>query len=56
MHTTTVTTFGPDGTPLDVQTIDLPDLPTAPDLPTLADQVAALNDAVNLLILAALGI
>lgn len=55
MATSTLTTFDADGNQISVESIDVPDAPTAPDLPAIADQVSQLNDAVQMLILNALG-
>lgn len=54
MSTSTVTTFGPDGQQLGVETIQLPDAPAVPDVLALADQLASLTSAVDELILDAL--
>lgn len=55
MATTTVTTFdGITGEQISVQQVDVPAPPTV-DLPTLAEQVTSLTDAVNQLILDTLG-
>lgn len=50
------TYYNADGTLNHRDVVEVPDPSPTPDLPTIADQVTQLTDAVNLLILNSLGV
>lgn len=51
----TRTIYAADGTLLSQETVEVPDLPAGIDLVALADQLAAVSEAVDYLILDSLG-
>jgi hypothetical protein len=54
MKIITVTTFAADGQQISVEEIELPDAPTV-DLVALVNQVTAMNEAVDYLVINSLG-